>query len=198
MTPPEQQLVNVLLDDYPMAGLGSITELVSRASGSTTSVARMLGFDGHRQFQAAIRSEVKEMISEPVAKRDVWHNDFREEHFLNRYSRQALENLRCSIDGIDIGELDSYCRRLSDPNRRVFLAGGRISGTLAQYLYHHLQMIRSDVKPLSDGSSWTHDLLEVREGDGLTALDVRRYEYTTLLIGKLCHERGAEGVLLTD
>ncbi len=201
MTPTERQLVNVLLDDYPMAGLGSITELASIASVSTATVARMLqktGFDGYPQFQFAIRSEVKEMISGPVAKRDVWQNDLPEEHILNRYSRQALENQRRSIDEVDPDEFDSFCRMLCDPKRRVFITGGRITGTLAQYLYLHLQMIRPDVKLLSDAASWTHDLLEVREGDVLVALDVRRYENTTLLIGQLCHERGAEVVLLTD
>ena len=36
LTPSERQLVSVLLDDYPMAGLGSITELASTAGVSTT------------------------------------------------------------------------------------------------------------------------------------------------------------------
>ncbi|WP_371731799.1 MurR/RpiR family transcriptional regulator [Ruegeria sp. HKCCA6707] len=201
MTPSERQLVSVLLDDYPMAGLGSITELASVASVSTTTVARMLqktGFGGYPQFQAAVRAEVKEMISGPEDKRDVWQNDLPEEHILNRYSKQALENQRRTIDEIDPDEFDNLCRMLCDPDRRIFITGGRITGALARYLYLHLQMIRPDVKMLSDAVSWTHDLLEVREGDVLVALDVRRYENTTLLIGQLCHERGAEVVLLTD
>ncbi|SMO33457.1 MurR/RpiR family transcriptional regulator [Ruegeria faecimaris] len=201
MTPSERQLVSVLLDDYPMAGLGSITELASTASVSTTTVARMLqktGFDGYPQFQAALRGEVKEMISGPVAKRDVWQNDLPEEHILNRYSQRSLANQKRTIDEIDPDEFDSFCSLLSDQNRRIFITGGRITGTLAQYLYLHLQMIRPDVRLLPVAASWTHDLLDVRQGDVLIALDVRRYENASLLIGQLCHERGAEIVLLTD
>ncbi|WP_281971847.1 MurR/RpiR family transcriptional regulator [Ruegeria faecimaris] len=201
MTPSERQLVSVLLDDYPMAGLGSITELASTASVSTTTVARMLqktGFDGYPQFQAALRREVKEMISGPVAKRDVWQNDLPEEHILNRYSQRSLANQKRTIDEIDPDEFDSFCSLLSDQNRRIFITGGRITGTLAQYLYLHLQMIRPDVRLLPVAASWTHDLLDVRQGDVLIALDVRRYENASLLIGQLCHERGAEIVLLTD
>ncbi|CAD0185088.1 DNA-binding transcriptional regulator HexR [Ruegeria sp. THAF57] len=201
MTPSERQLVSVLLDDYPMAGLGSITELASAASVSTTTVARMLqktGFDGYPQFQAALRGEVKEMISGPVAKRDVWQNDLPEEHILNRYSQQSLANQKRTIDEVDPGEFDSFCNLLSEPNRRIFITGGRITGTLAQYLYLHLQMIRPDVRLLPVAASWTHDLLDVRKNDVLVALDVRRYENATMLIGQLCQEREAEIVLFTD
>lgn len=201
MTPSERQLVSVLLDDYPMAGLGSITELASAASVSTTTVARMLqktGFQGYPQFQAALRSEVKEMISGPVAKRDLWQNDLPEEHILNRYSQQTLANQKRTIDEVDPNEFDSFCNLLCDPNRRIFITGGRITGTLAQYLYLHLQMIRPDVRLLPVAASWTHDLLDVRKDDVLVALDVRRYENASLLIGQLCHEREAEIVLFTD
>lgn len=201
MTPSERQLVSVLLDDYPMAGLGSITELASTASVSTTTVARMLqktGFDGYPQFQAALRGEVKEMISGPIAKRDVWQNDLPEEHILNRYSQQSLANQKRTIDEVDPAEFDSFCKLLSDPNRRIFITGGRITGTLAQYLYLHLQMIRPDVRMLPVAASWTHDLLDVRKDDVLIALDVRRYENSTMLIGQLCQEREAQIVLFTD
>ncbi|CUH44211.1 DNA-binding transcriptional repressor RpiR [Ruegeria atlantica] len=201
MTPSERQLVSVLLDDYPMAGLGSITELASAASVSTTTVARMLqktGFQGYPQFQAALRGEVKEMISGPVAKRDLWQNDLPEEHILNRYSQQTLANQKRTIDEVDPDEFDSFCNLLCDPNRRIFITGGRITGTLAQYLYLHLQMIRPDVRLLPVAASWTHDLLDVRKDDVLVALDVRRYENASLLIGQLCHEREAEIVLFTD
>lgn len=201
MTPSERQLLGVLLDDYPMAGLGSITELAGTASVSTTTVARMLqktGFDGYPQFQAALRGEVKEMISGPEAKRDLWQNDLPEEHILNRYSQQTLANQKRTIDEVDPTEFDSLCNLLCDPNRRIFITGGRITGTLAQYLYLHLQMIRPDVRLLPFAASWTHDLLDVRKDDVLIALDVRRYENSTLLIGQLCHEREAEIVLFTD
>ena len=109
MTPPERQLLNTLLDDYPIVGLGSITELANAASVSTTTVARMIqkvGFDGFPQFQATLRAELKEMISDPVSKRNVWQNDLPDEHILNRYSRQGLENLQRSLDEVAPADFD--------------------------------------------------------------------------------------------
>ncbi len=201
MTPTERQLLNTLLDDYPIAGLGSITELASAASVSTTTVARMLqktGFDGYPQFQAALRGELKQMISDPISKRNVWQNDLPDEHILNRYSRQALDNQTRSLDEIDPRDFDGLCQLLGDPERTVFIAGGRITGTLAQYMYLHLQMIRPHVRRVARGGSWPHDLLDVKAGDVIIAFDVRRYENATLQMTQMCHDKGAEVVLFTD
>ncbi|MEL6571657.1 MAG: MurR/RpiR family transcriptional regulator [Pseudomonadota bacterium] len=201
MTPSERQLLNALLDDYPIVGLGSITELASTAGVSTTTVTRMLqktGFDGYPQFQAALRGELKEMIRDPIAKHDIWQNDLPEEHILNRYSKQCLENQQRSLDEIDPADFDSFVRLLSDPNRAIFIAGGRITRTLATYLYLHLQMIRPQVRLVASGGAWPHDLLDVKPDDVVVALDVRRYENTTLQMTQMCQTRGAQIVLLTD
>lgn len=201
MTPTERQLLSTLLDDYPIVGLGSITELANAASVSTTTVARMLqktGFDGFPQFQAALRAELKEMISDPIAKRNVWKTDLPDEHILNRYSRQGLENQKRSLDDVDLEDFDSLCTLLSDPDRTVFVTGGRITGTLAQYLYLHLQMIRPQVRLVTSAGSWPHDLLDVKAGDVVVVFDMRRYENSTLQMAQMCREKGAEIVLFTD
>ncbi len=201
MTPTERQLLTTLLDDYPIVGLGSITELASAASVSTTTVARMLqkaGFDGFPQFQAALRAELKEMISDPIAKRNLWENDLPDEHILNRYSRQALENQQRSLDELNPEDFDQLNRLLSDPTRTIFIAGGRITGTMAHYLFLHLQMIRPKVRLVASGGVGLHDLLDVTENDVVIMFDVRRYENTTLQFAQMCREKGAEVVLFTD
>lgn len=201
MTPTERQLLNTLLDDYPIVGLGSITELANAASVSTTTVARMLqktGFDGFPQFQAALRAELKEMISDPVSKRNLWKSDLPDEHILNRYSRQALENQQRSLDDVDPQDFDRLCTLLSDPERTIFIAGGRITGTLAHYLFLHLQMIRPQVRRVASGGAWPHDLLDVQENDVVVILDVRRYENTTLQFAQMCRDKGARVILFTD
>ncbi len=201
MTRSERQLVNVLLDEYPISGLCSITELAEKAGVSTPTVARLvqkLGFSGYGQFQSELRSELGEMISNPIAKHDHWKSDLPEEHILNRYARRAIENLHKTIEDVDPAEFDGLCHLLADQDRRIFIAGGRITGTLAQYLYLHLQMIRPGVRLMPFAASWPHDLLDMRKGDVLVAFDVRRYENATLLMGQMCFERGAEIVLFTD
>ena len=201
MTPSERQLVNTLLDDYPIVGLSSITDLADAASVSTTTVTRMLqktGFDGFPQFQAALRSELKEMISDPIAKRSVWKHELPAEHILNRYSRQALDNQQRSLDDVNPEDFDQLCRLLSAPERTIFVAGGRITSAMAHYLYLHLQMIRPNVRLVSNGGAWPQDLLDVTTGDVVIIFDVRRYENTTLQMAQMCERKGAEIVLFTD
>lgn len=201
MTPTERQLLSTLLDDYPIVGLGSITELANAASVSTTTVARMLqktGFDGFPQFQAALRAELKEMISDPVSKRNHWHNDLPDEHILNLYSRQALENQSRSLDEVSPGDFDTLCALLTDTDRTIFIAGGRITGTMAHYLFLHLQMIRPGIRMVARDSAWPHDLLDVQDGDIVIVFDVRRYENSTLQLSQMSRDKGAQIVLFTD
>lgn len=201
MTRSEIQLADVLLDEYPISGLCSITELAEKANVSTPTVGRMLqklGISGYAEFQQELRRELSQMISNPIAKREVWKNDLPDEHILNRYSRQAILNQRNTIEDINPEDFDGLCGMISDPDARVYIVGGRITGTLAQYLYLHLQMIRPDVRLLPAAASWPHDLLDMRENDIVIAFDVRRYENSTLQLTQMCHERGAKVVLFTD
>lgn len=201
LTPSERQLANTLLDDYPIVGLAGITELAAAASVSTTTVTRMLqkiGFEGFHQFQSALRSELKEMISDPASKRRHLHSDLPDEHILNRYSRKAIENQQRSLEEVDPEDFDRLCDLLSDPDRSIFISGGRITGIIARFLYLHLQMIRPNVRLVADGGAWPHDLLDVKKGDVVVAFDVRRYENTTLQLTQMCHAKDAEIVLFTD
>lgn len=66
MTRAERQLASAILHNYPIPGLGSITELAELAGVSTPTVARMvqkIGFSGYPEFQVALRHELAEIIS---------------------------------------------------------------------------------------------------------------------------------------
>ena len=202
MTRAERQLAEAISDNYPISGLGSITELAELAEVSTPTVARMvqkLGFSGYAEFQAALRGELEAMISNPIVKRETWVDALPEEHVLNRYATATAQNMRRTVDRIDPAEFDGFCRNLADPERRLHIAGGRITGTLAQYFYLHLQMIRPDVFLIpTHSNAWPHHLLDLGSRDMLIAFDVRRYENSTLMMGEMAHERGAEIALFTD
>ncbi len=201
MTRAELQLADAILDNYPVSGLGSITELAEKAEVSTPTVARMvqkLGFSGYGPFQSTLRDELSEMISGPVAKRGTWVSELPEAHMLSRFSAAAMENLRGTLDQLDLAEFEAFSALLADPARRIHIAGGRITGTVARYFYLHLQMIRPGVQLIPVDASWPHHVMDFGPEDVLVAFDVRRYENNTLLMGQMAHERGAELVLFTD
>ncbi|SIO21960.1 transcriptional regulator, RpiR family [Rhodovulum sp. ES.010] len=202
LTRAECQLAHAILESYPVSGLGTITELAQAAEVSTPTVARMvqkLGFKGYAEFQRALRSELEARISGPVARRETWAEGAPGGHALNRFTEAVIGNIRHSLAQIDTACFDTACDLIADPARRVHVVGGRITRTLADYLFLHLQMVRPGVVPFhGQPNAWAHSLLDLARGDVLVIFDVRRYENATLRLAEMAAERGAEIVLFTD
>ncbi|MEM7259446.1 MAG: MurR/RpiR family transcriptional regulator, partial [Pseudomonadota bacterium] len=184
LTRLERQLADVILQNYPVSGLGSITSLAQTADVSTPTVARLvqkLGFDGYPDFQRALRKELDETISSPLTKRERWVDDAPDEHILNRFTKAVIDNISQSLGEVDPKDFDHACDLVSDTNRRIFVVGGRITRTLADYFFLHLQVIRDQVTHVaSNSNAWPHYLLEVNKGDVIVIFDIRRYENSTL------------------
>jgi DNA-binding MurR/RpiR family transcriptional regulator len=202
LTRAERQLAHSILEGYPVSGLGSITQVAQNAEVSTPTVARMvqkLGFKGYPQFQSALRAELEAKISGPVARRETWAENAPGAHILNRFTEAVIGNIRHSLGQIDPDGFDALCDLLADRERRVHVVGGRITRVLADYLFLHLQMIRSGVV-LFQGqpNAWPHSLLDLAPGDVLVIFDVRRYENATLKLAEMAAEKGAVIVLVTD
>ncbi|MEM7302835.1 MAG: MurR/RpiR family transcriptional regulator [Pseudomonadota bacterium] len=202
LTRSERQLSDIILQNYPASGLGTITSLAQAASVSTPTVARLvqkLGFPGFPDFQRGLRAELNEKISNPLAKRERWVDDAPEEHLLNKFTRAVIENIDQSMARLDPEAFEQACTLLSDPKRQVFVVGGRITRTLADYIFLHLQMIRENVVQVaSNSNAWPHYMLDLEPGDVLVVFDVRRYENSTLKLAEIANERGAEIILFTD
>lgn len=112
------------------------------------------------------------------------------EHMLNRYAQAATDNIRATLDRVDPADFDALCKRIADPSRRLQIAGGRLSGTIAQTLYLHLQMIRPNVFLIPQQASWPHYVLDMGPDDTLILFDVRRYENATLLLAEMAMTKG--------
>ncbi|MFC4667608.1 MurR/RpiR family transcriptional regulator [Seohaeicola nanhaiensis] len=202
LTRAERQLADAILENYPMSGLGSITRLGEKAGVSSPTVARMvqkLGFSGFAEFQAALRDELEAQISNPIAKHESWSQAAPQGHILNRFTDAVIANIRHTLANADPAEFDAVIALLSDTRRRVFIAGGRITHALAEYMHLHLQVIRPDVRLVrTTANAWPHDLLDLEDGDLVVLYDVRRYENTTLKLAEIAAARGAKCVLFTD
>ena len=158
-----------------------------------------LGFKGFAEFQQALRRELDETISSPLTKREKWVDDAPEEHILNRFTKAVIDNIGQSLAEVDADEFDHACDLISDPERQIFVVGGRITRTLADYFFLHLQVIREQVTHVtSNSNAWPHYLLDVKPGDVIVIFDIRRYENSTLRLAEMACERQAKLVLFTD
>ncbi|MEM7444058.1 MAG: MurR/RpiR family transcriptional regulator [Pseudomonadota bacterium] len=202
LTRAEKQLADALMANYPVAGLTSITALARSAGVSTPTVlrtAKKLGFSGFPAFKSALRAELKATLSNPISKHERWTSSAPDGHILNTFADAVLENLRRSLAQIDHNAFDETSAMLADPAQSIHIAGGRITHTLADYLFTHLQVIREDVVLLQTSAGlWPHSLLDMKAGDVLVIFDIRRYENDLIELATLASKQGVEIVLFTD
>jgi DNA-binding MurR/RpiR family transcriptional regulator len=202
LTPAERQITNVLMRDYPVAGLQSVTRFAQAAGVSTPTVirlARKLGFEGFSDMQEALRSEAAEQIKRPLLKADGWPKGQRSSPAFRDFTEAVFENLNRTVERLDAKTFDAIARLLSSPRRRVYLSGGRITRSNADYFFNHLQIIRSDVTLLSQSPNvWPQFLLDMDKNAVLVVFDIRRYERDLEKVSLLAKERGATIILFTD
>ena len=202
LTVAERKLMAALFANYPVAGLGSITEFAREAAVSTPSVLRLakkIGFAGFPSFQEQLRAELSAQLQNPIAKHDRWSADAPDTHILNRFAGAAIENLTGSLKLLDHRVFDSIVALLADRKRHIHVGGGRITGSLASYLVTHLQMARPGVSLIPAlPSAWPLYMLEVAKPDVVLFFDIRRYDARMLDLAASAKERGARVVLITD
>ncbi|MBY8976770.1 MurR/RpiR family transcriptional regulator [Rhodobacteraceae bacterium NNCM2] len=202
LTRAERQLAYSILENYPASGLGPLTALAKDAKVSVPTVARMvhkLGFKGYPEFQAELREELKAKVKSPIAKHDTWAEGAPSGHMLNRFTDAVIDNIRNTLGQIEPALFDEACAAVADPGRDLYIVGGRITHTLAEYLFLHMQVIRPRVTHIqSTSNAWPHYLLDVKEGDVFVIFDVRRYENNSLKLAEMAHEKGAQLILFTD
>lgn len=202
LTRAERQLGNVMLDNYPVSGLGSITAVAKASNVSTPTVARMarkLGFGGFPELQAKLRAELEATISNPIAKHDRWAEKAPDTHILNRFADAVMENMRQTLRQISPDVFNAVVALLADRGRPVHVVGGRITRSLADYFFTHMQVIRSGVTLVAANSNtWPHYVLNMRAGDVLVVFDVRRYEHDILRLAEMAGSKGVTLVLFTD
>ncbi len=202
LTRAERQLANVMLESYPVSGLGSITAVAESADVSTPTVVRMskkLGFSGFPELQAALRGEVEETISNPITKHNRWAENAPDAHTLNRFADAVMDNLRQTLRQLDPETFNAVVELLADRNRQVHVVGGRITRSSAEHLFTHMQMIRDGLTLMaSSANTWPHYVLNMKPGDVLVAFDIRRYERDIVKLAEMATGRGVELVLFTD
>ncbi len=202
LTRAERQLASHVMRNYPVAALGSITALAKGAEVSTPTVVRLaqkLGYRGYPDFQSVVRGEVEERLISPLAKHDRWAEGAPQTHMLNRFADAVMGNLQATLAQIDQAEFDAIAALMADPKRRIFATGGRITHALTDYFVTHMDIIRANVSAIGErGSAWPPALIDMRPGDVLLLLDIRRYENRVLEIAEIAAGQGAEVVLITD
>ncbi len=203
LTAAESKVATALLADYPFAGLSTVTELAKRAQVSTQTIFRLiakLGFSGYAEFQRALISEIKERYHSPVILHEAQAVATADDNSLAALADASISATRETVTAIPEPVFDSICEMIGDRKRSVFLIGGRISYTLADFLFRHLRQIRPKVYLVPDyHEDWPEYLMRMSRKDVVIVFDYRRYQAgLETFADKAARERGAQVVLFTD
>ncbi|MGM0983828.1 MAG: MurR/RpiR family transcriptional regulator [Pseudomonadota bacterium] len=202
LTQSERRFANALLDNYPAAGLASITIVASNVGVSSPTVARMvkkLGFKGYPEFHKALLCELEETGVGPTQRRAKWSSEAPETHLLNRFAQAVTRNLQRTFSHIETERFDQATSQLADADRRLYIVGGRITQALADYAFTHFQAVRPRVTHMTSSSgTWPHYVLDMEPGETLLIFDIRRYETNLLRLTEMVRKRGVRVVLFTD
>ena len=168
---------------------------------SAPVVARLvqkLGFKGYPQFHQALLAELQAKVSGPAERRAVWAAEAPESHMLNRFAAAMTSNLAQTFANVDTAQFDAAARVLAGAPG-LYVVGGRITRSLAEYAFTHFQAVRDGVRHLTAApASWPHYVIDMAEGDALLMFDMRRYEENLLRLARIAAERGVRVILVTD
>lgn len=202
LTAGQTKLANTLLADYPFAGLQTIQQLAEATGVSTPSISRFvnrIGFAGFAEFQNALIEELREGSRSPRDLRALG-GDGAGPGFLATYTQRFADLAQRLPQTISQQQVDNVAALLADTSRAVYLRGGRISDTLAQFLSVHLRQMRAGIHHLPDDPElWVDPILQMRRGDVVVLFDFRRYQPSIeRLAATIQAERRAQIVLITD
>lgn len=205
LTPSEEKIVQVLLTDYPTAGLGSATSLAKRAGVSDPTVVRLamkLGFEGFPAFQQRLLAEVEARLQSPLhmmeTKRSHLDAAGKEGPAIS-YLHSAADCLGKALGSAPSTTYDRAARLVLETRGQVVLLGGRFSRHVAGMLAGYLTQFRAGVRPIGALSPSQFDLLiDLGKRDLLIVFDYRRYQLDVIAFAEQAAKRGVRILLFTD
>ena len=197
MTRSERSVAEFVLAHRSDILFFTLDELARQTQLSTTSVLRFcrrLGFDGFKQFQQTVRSEIKH--SPDLL--DKFHRTTAGDVLLEQTVQQGIACIRETFHDLLLGAVAEAVERLAKA-RRVYTFGVRESQALAMYACSRLLTVRPDVSVYQDGYCGNVEtLLSMTREDVFLVYLFHRYTRQTLQLLEMLKQRGVQVVLVTS
>lgn len=178
----------------------TLEELAEKSDVSTTSVLRFcrrLNFDGFKQFQQVVRSDLK--YSPDLM--DKFHRTADNKLKNTLMAQTVQQGIRCiqqTFQEMPSDIVDDAIKLISGA-RRVYTFGMRESHALADYAYSRLLTVRGDVFLYQEGYIGNvESLLSLTENDVFVVFLFHRYTRQTLWMLEMLRQRNVKVILITS
>ncbi len=198
LTTAERRVADVVAADPHAVAFGTVAELAQRSGTSGPTVVRFagkLGLQGFAELQAAAQTEITDALRPATTRiRERPPSDV-----VGQVLAADLDNVRATLEAVDVEAFNGAVRFLGDRRRRVFVLAGEIARGAGIALGTQLDLLREGVVVLGGSPvRVARQLAEIAPGDVVVAIEHRRYERWLLDALVRARQGGAEVLALTD
>ncbi len=207
LSPSERRIARVIAERYPVSALGGIEDIAQQAQVSAPTVTRFvrqLGFARFADFQRAIRIEVQDAETSPLALMQRHRAATPPDDPPVSRDGRLMADLAASLDGLTREPVTAALDRATDlvaaTRGRIWTLGGRWSSIAAQYLAFQLGTLRGEVHALVPPASGVLEdrIADFTRRDLLVVYDFRRYQPDIIAFAQAGRARRLRIVLFTD
>ena len=201
LSPRMASLASYVCQNYLKVAIMSTRELAARADVSLTTVVRLPGILGYKDFdelRASIQNRVNTDLNGIDRLKNMPADDGSSFSLLQRIIEQQSENLRSLAQTFKESDFDSFCKHLSRAER-VLAVGVRYTAPLADYFCYSLNKVRPGVEACTTVDSTVYDRVRLMSGgDVALVVALPRYPRELVELVRYAHTRRVTVLAITD
>jgi len=171
-------------------------EYVGVSESTVVRFAAALGYSGYPQLQKALQELIRHRLT--ASQRFEMTSDMDHAQVLNKVLKADIQNIRATLDDIDIVSFEKAIDRIIEA-RQIYVLGLRASAPIAEFFVHYLKFIFPNVRVVTSGVSDVFEqLARIGEGDLLIGISFPRYTRRTIEVMEFAQSRGASLIAITD
>ncbi len=171
-------------------------EYVGVSESTVVRFAAALGYSGYPQLQKALQELIRHRLT--ASQRFEMTSDMDHAQVLNKVLKADIQNIRATLDDIDIVSFEKAIDRIIEA-RQIYVLGLRASAPVAEFFVHYLKFIFPNVRVVTSGVSDVFEqLARIGEGDLLIGISFPRYTRRTIEVMEFAQSRGASLIAITD
>ena len=198
LTPAERRVAEVVLRQPELVAFGTVAELAEASQAGAATVVRLaskLSYDGFTALQVAVQKELSNQLR-PAAVRI---REARGGLAVQRHLHQEHANVQDTLLGLEERVIEDTAVHLVNLDRSVLVLSGDASTGVALQFVGDLGALRPGVEMLNGNEvAVSRRLSQVRSGDTLITIDLRRYDRWVVDAAKEATRRGAWLLALSD
>lgn len=204
LTKLQKKVADYILRETMDAAFSTVDHLAHTVGVSTTTVVRLalsLGYTGYAEFQHDLQEHLKTKAS-PSKKFELHISEgmdkSRPQNIIDEITQLAIDNINKAYSALDQQQLEVIADQIAHA-QHIYVVGSRSCHSVAYHLSYNLDRMfgNADMISLNLGEL-PEALRRVTKQDVVIAASMSRYVRTVMNVARLCKERGAFVVSISD